>query len=153
MITRMPGDEEDSDFDDEESGPGGNLKGQIIGASRTFLAYFQARAQLFSLEAREASDQIGKRLTYMAIGGALLFLGYVLLVAGLIPVIADSLEVSWKLVSLIAAALHVCGGAVFIVIGLKAFSNPTFEETQNELEKDREWLARNLPTSNAKKPR
>ena len=34
----------------------------------------------------------------------------------------------------------------------RTFSETPFEESQNELEKDREWLARNLPTSNAKKP-
>lgn len=153
----MPGEKEDEGFDDNEAGDessaSSSLKGQIVGASRTFLAYFQARAQLFTLEAREASEQMGKRITFLAIGGGLLFLGYLLLLAGLIPLLADATGLSWKVIGLIAAAIHLIVGVIFVLIARKNYSEPTFEESQNELEKDREWLARNLPTSNAKKRR
>ena len=143
----MPEDE----IDPESSGHASGLKDQIISTSRTFLAYFQARAQLFAIEAREASDQIGKRVVFFAIGGALAFLGYVLLVVALIPILASTLEIAWQMMALIAAGLHLGAGITILILAAKAFSKPSFEESQNELEKDREWLARHLPTSNAKK--
>ncbi|MEM7012462.1 MAG: phage holin family protein [Verrucomicrobiota bacterium] len=144
----------DDDYEDDPSvyGRPAGLKDQIIGTSRTFLAYIQARAQLFALEAREASEQTGRRLAYFAIGGGITFLGYAILVVALVPLIAKWLSVDWHLIGLVFAFLHVAVGIGILRYATKAFSKTPFEESQNELEKDREWLARNLPTSNAKKP-
>lgn len=144
----------DDDFegDPSEYGRPSGLKDQIIGTSRTFLAYFQARAQLFALEAREASEQTGKRLTFFAIGGGLTFLGYAILVVALVQLIAKWLGIDWHYIGLAVAFLHVAVGIGILRYAAKTFSKTSFEESQNELEKDREWLARHLPTSNAKKP-
>lgn len=142
-----------SPIDDGASKPPLGLRDQILSSARTFLAYFQARALLLAIEAREAYDQTGRRLAFTAAGGAILFLGYVLLLTALIPLIAEWWGVAWGVVCFIAAAIHIIGGGVLLLLARLLFSNPMFEETQNEIEKDREWLSRNIPTSNAKKRR
>ena len=128
----------------------GGFKSQIRETVRAFLVYLQTRAHLFALEAREASTQLGNKAIYFAVGGAFLFLGYVLLLAAAIPMMALAFKTDWQVICLIVALLHLLGGGVMFYLAKKWFSNPMFEATLKELEKDQRWLALNVPSRNKK---
>lgn len=115
------------------------------------MAYAQIRTQLFALEAKEASKLLGSRLFYIATGGALLFLGYLLLLAGLIPWIATQMEVSEQAVCIVVALIHLIGGGVLLYLAKTTFESPMFEATLKEIEKDQQWLARNVPSKKKKR--
>lgn len=134
-----------------DPGDNGSLKQQLVSTTRTFLGHFQARAQLFVLEAYEASRILGTRAAHLAIGGSLLLLGYVLFVVAFIPLIADSLSIPWEFVCLVAAGLHVLAGGLLLRFAKEVFSKPMFESTLNELEKDREWLHQKAPSNDRKR--
>ena len=124
----------------------GKAPGKQIGATtRNLLAHVQARTQLFALETREAYAELAGRSLFGAVGGLLLFIGYVLVLTCVTPLLAESLHTRWQFVGLGFAALHLVAGGAVLWEARRRFAAVLYECTLSELEKDRQWLARNHP--------
>lgn len=125
-----------------------SLPGKQIGATtRNLVAHLQARTQLLALETREAYGELCGRSFFGAIGSLLVLIGYLLALTCLIPLLAESLHTRWQFVGLVLAAVHLVAGGVVFWIARRRFSAVLYECTLSELEKDRQWLARNQPAT------
>lgn len=120
--------------------------GQVKATARAFLAYLQIRSQLFALECREAATLGGRQLMVSLVAGAMLLIGYVLLTVCLIVLIATALRVFWIWPALFFALAHLAGGSGVWWYAQTRLKKPLFEATLSELEKDQEWITRNLPS-------
>ena len=124
------------------------LKAELSAFVQDAVAYLQLRGSLFSIEAREAGQIYGKKFGFIIAGVVLLVLGYLLLLAGGIGIIALALNpetaISWQNWiggALILAAAHLLPGIILLRIGLKSkVDQELFEYTRNELKKEQEWL-------------
>ncbi len=132
------------------AGPFGDdgVPGKQIGVTtRNLIAHLQARTQLLALETREAYRELCGRSLFGAIGALLILIGYLLTLTCVVPLLAESLKVRWQFVGLVLAALHLIAGLVVLWIARRRFSAVLYECTLSELEKDRQWLARNQPAT------
>ena len=132
----------------EEAPPMGTARwsSQVKATVRSFLGYLQIRSQLFALECREAAHFGGRQLVVCLLGGALLLVGYALLIVSAIALIASALHVLWVWPALVFALLHLAGGSLLWWFAQTRLKRPLFEATLSELEKDQEWITRNLPS-------
>lgn len=121
-----------------------------MGTAQTLHRFFQVRMQLFALEAKEASTWAQIMVALFCGGGVLLSFGYVLVICALIRLMADRFEMGWETVCLILAAPHLLAGGVLMWLAREQFSKPLFQASLNELEKDQEWLAKNLKSKDEK---
>ena len=108
--------------------------------------YLQARRCLFGLEAKEAAEFLSARLILALVALTLLFFGYALLLAGAIIAVDHFTQIPWWSVCLLLAPGHLLAGFILFRLAVRRPKTPLFEESINELAKDREWL------SNPKKP-
>lgn len=132
------------------TGPFGpdKIPGRQIGATtRNLLTHLQARTQLLALETREAFRELSGKSLFWAIGGLLLLIGYLLVLTCVIPLLAEWLGIRWQFVGLGCAALHLIAGGIVLWVARRRFSAVLYECTLTELEKDRQWLARNQTVS------
>jgi uncharacterized membrane protein YqjE len=120
---------------------------QIGVTTRNLVAHLQARTQLLALETREAYGELCGRSLFGAIGGLFLLIGYLLALTCLIPLLAESLHTRWQFVGLFLATLHLIAGLIVFWIARRRFSAVLYECTLSELEKDRQWLAKNQPVT------
>jgi len=106
------------------------------------LGYLRARLKLAGIEGKEAAIH-GGIILGLAIGAlvALIF-GYFLLILGLVFLIALAFGGgnAWLWVLLSAAALHVVGAVVLLLIAKARLGAPLFPLTLDEFQKDQEWL-------------
>lgn len=119
---------------------------QLKATARSFLAYVQIRTQLFALECREAATEGGRQLLVSLVAAVLFFLGYALLLVCLIERTSVWLRVPWVWPALILALLHLLAGSAVWWFAQTRLKRPLFEATLAELEKDQEWITRNLPS-------
>lgn len=134
---------------EERSPASGDWKSDAASLARMGGAWLKARTELFAIEAKEASDLTQKRARWAGTGFALLSLGYILFLAGLIGWISQRFSVSWTLISMAVGALHIIPGVLFLTRSAGA-KEPLFEETRNELKKDQEWL-KEIQSANSEK--
>lgn len=134
-------------FPDMDS-PAGTARwtAQLKSMARSFLAYLQIRSQLFALECREAATVGGRQLAVSFAAGALVLVGYALLLACLVELSSSALGVRWVWPAFVLALLHLAGGSFVWWLAQNRFRKPLFEATLSELEKDQEWISRNLPS-------
>jgi uncharacterized membrane protein YqjE len=131
-------------------GPFGQDKvpGRQIGTTtRNLLTHLQARTQLLALETREAFRELSGRSLFWAVGGLLLLIGYLLVLTCLIPLLAEWMHTRWQFVGLGVASLHLIAGGIVLWVARRRFSAVLYECTLTELEKDRQWLAKNQTAS------
>lgn len=126
----------------------GGIRDRFGDLASTLANFLQVRAQLLALEVQEASQNIGARLVLYCAAGFLLALGYLMVWCALVPLMARKLEVAWEWVCLWAAIPHFLVGAGLIWWAKEKLSKPLFEATLKELDKDQEWVARNLQSKN-----
>jgi uncharacterized membrane protein YqjE len=134
-----------SDFPKKEAS---GLKAEFSAFVHDALAYLQLRGSLFSIEAKEAGQIYGKKFGFIIAGVILLLLGYLLLIAGGIGIIALALNpdtaISWQNWiggAFILSAVHFLPGIILLRKGLKStVDRELFEYTRNELKKEQEWL-------------
>jgi uncharacterized membrane protein YqjE len=132
------------------TGPFGQNKapGRQIGVTtRNLLTHLQARTQLLAVETREAFAELSGRSLFWATGGLLLLIGYLLVLVCLMSLTSHWLRTRWEFVGLSFAALHFIAGAAVLWSAKRRFSAVLYECTLSELEKDRQWLARNQDVS------
>lgn len=120
---------------------------QIGSTTRNLLTHLQARTQLLALETREAFRELSGRTLFGAIGGLFILIGYLLALTCLTPLLADALHTRWQFVGLVFAALHLIAGGIVLWIAKQRYAAVLYECTLSELEKDRQWLARNQTAS------
>lgn len=112
--------------------------------------HLQARAELFSLEAREAGEWIASRGVLAVLALLLGLVAYGLLLVALIALFGSWLEGAWpaiganrgwQVVALAAGVGHLLGALVLLRHLKNTTTKPNFFEfTRSEFHKDREWL-------------
>lgn len=100
--------------------------------------FISARAELFSLEAKEAGAFFGRKAVFAVIIAFCAVVAWLAIVAGLIGWVASA-GVPWYFAALGAAALHLLVAGIAVVL-LRRPIPPAFSHTKAELAKDREWL-------------
>ena len=116
-----------------------NIAGSAIGG---LIEFIHIRLSLLGIEVREAKKGL-------ILGAILLFAGaffFLLCWAGIsvaaAAIISQHYQIPWPKVVLGIALLHAVGGVLFLLIGKRCFSKANFRDSLNELERDRQWLAR-----------
>lgn len=119
---------------------------QLKATARSFLAYVQIRTQLFALECREAATVGGRQLLVSLTAAFLFLLGYALVIVCLIERISFWLQLPWVWPTLVLGMVHLLAGSAVWWFAQTRLKRPLFEATLAELEKDQEWITRNLPS-------
>lgn len=120
--------------------------GQVKAVIRALLGYFQIRSQLLALECREAATVGRRQLLVSLVAGTLLVVGYALLVVCLIKLLSTVFHIAWVWPAFVLGLLHVACGSVTWWFAQNRLNRPLFEATLAELEKDQEWITRNIPS-------
>jgi len=112
----------------------------------TLTLYAEARLRLVQIESKEAGARIVSLLFIAALGLGLTALGWLIALPALIWLISEKLAQPWYLVALVAAVLHLAFGFILLLtLKLKLGRLRLFEDSLNEFQKDREWLAPQQP--------
>lgn len=108
------------------------------------LGYLRARLKLAGIEGKEAGIHLGIILGLAIVSLVGLVFGYFLLVIGLAFLVALAFGGgnAWIGVLLGAAALHVIGALVLVIIAKTMLGKPLFPLTLDEFKKDQEWLTK-----------
>jgi uncharacterized membrane protein YqjE len=67
-------------------------------------------------------------------------MGYVFLIVSAVVGIAHLLGTSWPVVAFVVALVHFIIAGVLLVVARSRITKPMFQDTRDELKKDREWL-------------
>lgn len=106
------------------------------------LSYLQARLKLAGIEGKEAAIH-GGIIIGLALGALIaLVFGYILLVLALVFLVALAFGGgnAWIWVLIAAAAIHIIGALVLLLVARAKLGTPLFPLTLDELKKDQEWL-------------
>jgi uncharacterized membrane protein YqjE len=112
----------------------------------TVALYAVARLQLLQLEAREAGSRSLSLLLLAVLALGVLGSGWLIAVPALVWLAAETFSIPWHIAALAAAALHILvGGLLLALLKRKIAGLKLFEDTVNELQKDRQWLSPKQP--------
>jgi uncharacterized membrane protein YqjE len=67
-------------------------------------------------------------------------MGYVFLIVSAVVGLAHLLGTSWPVVALVVAVVHFIVAAVLLLVARSRITKPMFQDSRDELKKDREWL-------------
>ncbi|MEO0447903.1 MAG: phage holin family protein [Verrucomicrobiota bacterium] len=126
-----------------EKGSSSSIAGQVRTTARTFLAYFQVRAELFALECREAAEVYQRRALFVALCAVHLFFGYAILLICVIKLLSSYWNFSWVWVALGFSLLHFLAGFLLWRFRERSSQGPLFEASLQEFTKDQQWLSKN----------
>ena len=122
------------------------ILGQVGGVAHSFLCFFQVRAKLLALEAREGIHLLKVHATLLSLGILLVVLGYVGGMAGAISLAAKKTGAGWETILFWVALPHLVLGACLVWVARERLFQPFFDSTLDELEKDQRWLRENVQT-------
>lgn len=127
-----------------DSPPESERSASTAGLLRAIAMYVEARGRLFHIEGREAGGRLTSLSGMFMMASAAFLTGWLLAVPAMVWIIAESNGWPWTRVALVAAGIHLFFGLLFLA-GLKSRLRDLrlFEETFNQLRRDREWLANN----------
>ena len=116
------------------------LLDNALGLLSAVVEFFEIRFAVLTQE----SKSVGLRLL-IAVGcviGALVLcvMGYVFLIVSAVVGIAHLLGTSWLVVALVVALLHFIIAGALVLVARSRITKPMFQDTRDELKKDREWL-------------
>ena len=103
------------------------------------MALIAARISLIQLESQAITKGGGKRVAFFATACVCAFFAWALLLAGTVSIAANEAGLSWDLVAIIAAAIHLLVGIILAKLA-KPSAGPAFPNTRAEFQKDREWI-------------
>ena len=98
-----------------------------------------ARMALIQLESKDAARDAARRAAWVAAACGCAFFAWALLLAGVIPMISESLDWPWNRVAVGAAILHLLAGIILVRLA-KPSAATAFPVTRAEFQKDREWI-------------
>lgn len=98
-----------------------------------------ARSAIIRLELAEFRAQSARRASWLALGALAGASGWLLFLAGAVPLLAQALNISWPITALILAAAHLVLLGIFITLARRQ-TGPAFPATLSEFQKDREWI-------------
>lgn len=99
-----------------------------------------ARLAIFTAESGHAAGIFGKKIAYAAVAGICMVMFWLFVLVGSVGVIATYSGMAWFHVAFIIAGIH-----FFILLGailsLKGKTEPVFNITKSEFNKDKLWLS------------
>jgi uncharacterized membrane protein YqjE len=98
-----------------------------------------ARFDLIRIELADWRAQSARRAAYFAVATVAGASAWLLLLAGIVPLLAQALQMSWPITALLLAALHIFLVVFCIAMGRRTHA-PAFTATMTEFKKDREWI-------------
>lgn len=124
------------------------LKEELASLTNSLKSYLGARAELLSIEAKEAAGILGKKAGLGGLTAFLLIFGYLLLLIFGVGVIGQGLNPhatidlkSWVGAALVLAVIHLMTCILLIILQKRTkISTELFEVTRAEFKKDQEWL-------------
>ncbi|MBL9180387.1 MAG: phage holin family protein, partial [Verrucomicrobiaceae bacterium] len=104
--------------------------------------YLEARGRLLHIEGQEAGGRLSNLTGIFMLAMTSLMIGWMLAAPALVWIIAETNGWPWTRVALAGAGIHLLLGLIFLA-GLKSRLRGMrlFEETFNQFQRDREWLA------------
>lgn len=106
--------------------------------------FVSARLELFTLEAREASQRAARKAALLAFAAGCGVTFWLCFVAGVIGWIAASGH-PWHFVALACAAFHLVAAGIAVAV-IRRPGPPSFPLSRAEFEKDRQWLSQTQET-------
>lgn len=127
---------------------------RVRGLVQAVLRYIGARGKLFQIEAQEAGSHVSKVSVRGVIALGCLMVAWLLSMPAIVSLGADYLKpyaswMRWEFLALILAGIHVFVGFIFVIAAKRRWNRVRlFEESLNQFEKDRAWVASNQPPPN-----
>ncbi len=124
--------------------PAPEERASATGLLRAVALYIEARGRLLHIEGQEAGGRLANLSSMFMLAFAALIIGWMLAAPALVWIIADFNGWHWTRVALAGAGIHLFLG-LLLLAGLKSRLRgmQLFEESFNQLRRDREWLASN----------
>ncbi|WP_395718137.1 phage holin family protein [Prosthecobacter sp.] len=124
--------------------PASEERASASGLLRAVGLYLEARGRLLHIEGQEAGARLSNLTGMFMAALTALIIGWMLAAPALVWIIAESNGWHWTRVALAGGAIHLFLGLLFLA-GLKSRLRGLrlFEETFNQFQRDREWLASN----------
>ena len=116
------------------------LLDNVLGLLSAIVQFFEVRFAVLAQESKSAALQLLILVGCVIAALALCVMGYVFLIVSAVVGIAHLLGTSWPLVALVVALLHFIIAGVLLLVARSRITKPMFQDTVDELKKDREWL-------------
>jgi len=122
--------------------PATEERASASGLLRAVAMYLEARGRLLHIEGQEAGGRLSNLTGIFMLAMTSLMIGWMLAAPALVWIIAETNGWPWTRVALVGAGIHLLLGLIFLA-GLKSRLRGLrlFEETFNQFQRDREWLA------------
>lgn len=111
------------------------------GVLRAVVLYLQARKNLLGIEIGEAKSYLISRLILVCFAFICVAFGYGLALVGGIWWLSQLVHTQWWKFCLILVPFHFLLGYLLVRLASRAPREPLFQESRNELRKDKEWLS------------
>ncbi|PYI79646.1 MAG: hypothetical protein DME58_02375 [Verrucomicrobia bacterium] len=116
------------------------LLDNVLGLLSAIVQFFEVRFAVLAQESKSAALQLLILVGCVIAALALCVMGYVFLIVSAVVGIAHLLGTSWPVVALVVALLHFIIAGVLLLVARSRITKPMFQDTVDELKKDREWL-------------
>ena len=116
------------------------LLDNALGLLSALVEFFESRFVLVAEESKSAALQLLILVGCVIAALGLCGMGYVFLIVSAVVGIAHLLGTSWPVVALVVAVVHFIVAAVLLLVARSRITKPMFQDSRDELKKDREWL-------------
>ena len=116
------------------------LLDNALGLLSALADFFESRFVLLAAESKSAALQLLILVGCVIAALGLCGMGYVFLIVSAVVGIAHLLGTSWPVVALVVALVHFIIAGVLLVVARSRITKPMFQDSRDELKKDREWL-------------
>ena len=111
-----------------------------LGLLSAIVEFFEIRFALAAQESKAAALQLLILVGCVIAALALCVMGYVFLIVSAVVGVAHLLGTSWPVVALVVALVHFIIAGALLLVARSRITKPMFQDTRDELKKDREWL-------------
>ena len=98
-----------------------------------------SRSAIFRLELADYRRKSARRVALLIVAVLAAASGWLLLLAGAVPLLACAFGISWPIMALIMGGVHMVGFGICLALA-RSDSEPPFQATLSEFQKDREWI-------------
>ena len=103
------------------------------------LDLISSRSAIFRIELAEYRRKSARRVAFLILAVLGTASGWLLLLAGAVPLLAGAFGISWPVMALIMGGAHMVGVAICLLLA-RPGNDPAFPATLSEFQKDREWI-------------